>query len=71
MNIFYKLEDSNITYDYTFINPDNTIENFRNQQIQMLKTIYKAESEVKNFYHLFNTETNNYLLTTNELYNSK
>ena len=74
MNIFYKLkEDSNERFDYTFNNPDNSTENFTNQHKSMIKMLVKIGSHEninQNLFHLYNPETNNYVLTTNELLSS-
>ncbi len=71
MKVRYQFEDSSQILEYTYSNPDNSIENFKKQHLEMVKSIIKKDKEGKNdFYHLFNPETKIYVLTTIELFNS-
>ena len=73
LTISYKVEGSNVIYDFIFTNPDNSHDNFKNQHNLLLKSLETkgVTSNNQNFYHLYNSELNKYIMTTNELLNCK
>ncbi len=71
MKIRYHFKDPSQILEYTYSNPDNSMENFKKQNLAMIKSIIEKDQLGKSdFYHLFNPETKNYVLTTMELFNS-